>query len=51
MATLHRWKADTDLAGIRDEKELAKLPEVERATFKQLWHDVDQILAKASRGK
>ncbi len=32
--TLQHWKADTDLAGIRDEKELAKLPEEERAAFK-----------------
>ena len=29
--TLQHWKEDTDLAGIRDEKELAKLPEDEAA--------------------
>ena len=28
--TLQHWKADTDLAGIRDEAALAKLPEDER---------------------
>ena len=39
--TLQHWKEDTDLAGIRDEKELAKLPEDERAAFKRLWNDVD----------
>ncbi len=46
--TLAHWKADGDLASIRDEAELAKLPEEERLAFKQLWTDVDQLLAKAS---
>jgi len=46
--TLQHWKTDSDLAVIRYEQELAKLPEEERAAFKQLWNDVDQLLAKAS---
>jgi eukaryotic-like serine/threonine-protein kinase len=45
--TLAHWKADADLASIRDEKELAKLPEKERAAFKRLWSDVDQLLTEA----
>ena len=45
--TLQHWKEDTDLAGIRDEKELAKLPEDERTALKQLWNDVDQLLIRA----
>ncbi len=45
---LQHWKDDTDLAGIRDEKGLAKLPEEERAAFKQLWTDVDRLLARAA---
>jgi len=49
--TLQHWKADTDLAGIRDEKELAKLPEEERAAFKKLWIGVDQLLTKAAGSK
>ncbi len=49
--TLKHWKADADLAGIRDEKELAKLPEPERAALKQLWTDVDRLLTKAAGGK
>ena len=49
--TLQHWKADTDLAGIRDEKELAKLPEEERADFQQLWKDVDQLLTRAAGSK
>jgi len=46
--TLKHWKSDSDLAGIRDEAELAKLPEEERAAFKKLWAEVDGLLAKIS---
>ena len=49
--TLKHWKTDTDLAGIRDEKELAKLPEAERAAFRKLWKDVDQLLTRAAGSK
>ncbi len=49
--TLKRWKTVADLAGIRDEKELAKLPQAERAAFKQLWTDVDRLLGKAGGGR
>ena len=45
---LKHWKDDSDVAGIRDEKELAKLPEAERTAFTQLWNDVDQLLTKAA---
>jgi hypothetical protein len=44
--TLSHWKADTDLVGIRDEKELAKLPEEVRVALKSLWNDVDQLLTR-----
>jgi hypothetical protein len=47
--TLAHWKTDPDLAGIRDDKELAKLPEGERAAFKQVWKNVDELLSKAAR--
>ncbi len=47
-ATLAHWKQDADLAGIRDEKELAKLPEVERKEWQALWRDVEGLLAKVS---
>ena len=46
--TLEQWKADADLAAIRDEKELTKLSEKERVAFKQLWNDVDQLLTKVT---
>ena len=44
--TLKHWKEDTDLAGIRDDAALAKLPQEERAACKQLWGDVDGLLSK-----
>jgi serine/threonine protein kinase len=49
--TLEHWKRDADLAGIRDGKELARLPEAERSLLKQLWADVDSLLSKAGAGK
>ena len=48
--TLKHWKSDADLAGIRDDVELAKLPEAESAAFKLLWNDVDQLLVRAGGG-
>ena len=44
---LVHWKGDTDLAGIRDEPGLARLPEVERKDWQALWHEVDALLVKA----
>ncbi len=46
-STLARWKADPDLAGIRDEGTLAKLPEAERETFRSLWDDVEALRLRA----
>jgi serine/threonine-protein kinase len=46
-ATLAHWKADSDLAGLRDPDALAKLPEVERAECLKLWADVDALLKRA----
>jgi eukaryotic-like serine/threonine-protein kinase len=50
LQTLAHWKEDADLAGIRDEAALAKLPETEREAFRALWADVDRLLAKARAG-
>jgi hypothetical protein len=41
------WKADPDLAGVRDDESLAKLPEDECKTWQALWSDVDALLKKA----
>jgi serine/threonine-protein kinase len=45
--TLAHWKQDPDLAGIRDEASLAKLPEPEREAFRLLWADVEALRVKA----
>jgi eukaryotic-like serine/threonine-protein kinase len=45
--TLQHWKADTDLAGLRDEAALAKLPDEERKAWQVLWGEVDGALRKA----
>ena len=49
--TLQHWKTDTDLAGIRNDKELEKLREEERVALTQLWNDVDQLLSRAAGSK
>ncbi len=46
--TLQHWKDDTELASIRDEKELARLSAEEHAAFKQLWNEVDQLLTRST---
>ena len=48
--TLAHWKQDVDLASIRDEGALAKLPDGERDAFRVLWADVEALLRKATVG-
>ena len=45
---LCHWQTDPDLAGIRDEAELDKLPESERAACRSLWADVAALVAGRS---
>jgi hypothetical protein len=47
---LQHWKADSDLAGIRDETALKALPEDERKACRALWAEVDALLARARAG-
>jgi hypothetical protein len=49
--TLQHWKADTDLAGIRDEPALAKLPDAEHKACRAFWAEVDGLLKKCSDAK
>jgi hypothetical protein len=49
--TLTRWQKDADLAGVRDEKELAKLPAEEQQAWRKLWADVDALLRQARSAK
>jgi eukaryotic-like serine/threonine-protein kinase len=45
--TLQHWKADTDLAGIRDEPALARLPGDERNACREIWAKVEGLLKKS----
>jgi serine/threonine-protein kinase len=51
VQTLQHWKVDTDLAGIRDEAALAKLPEDERKACRSLWTEVDALIKKAQSAR
>jgi hypothetical protein len=44
---LRHWQRDPDLAGVRDPEGLAKLPEIERMAWRDLWTDVDALLKRA----
>jgi tetratricopeptide (TPR) repeat protein len=46
-AKLQHWKTDLDLAGIRDPEALDKLPDDQRQAWRDLWSEVDALLAKA----
>jgi serine/threonine-protein kinase len=43
--TLARWQDDADLAGVRGEPALARLPAAEREGWRRLWADVTDLLA------
>ena len=45
---LAHWQQDTDLASVRDQEGLAKLPEDERQQWRRLWDDVAALLVRAA---
>ena len=45
--TLEHWQQDSDLASIRDDEALAKLPTEEQEAFRQLWANVAELLKKS----
>ena len=45
---LRQWRIDPDLAVVREETALAKLPPDERAAWQKLWTEVDAVLKKAA---
>ena len=51
LQQLNHWKEDIDLAGIRDQDSLAKLPEAEQEALRKFWADVDQLLKTAKEAK
>jgi serine/threonine-protein kinase len=50
-ATLQHWKADPDLAGLRDPNALKQLAEAEQSACRALWAEVDALLANAQGDK
>jgi tetratricopeptide (TPR) repeat protein len=49
-ALLH-WRKDPDLAAVRDSAALAKLPEAEQVAWRNLWAQVDSLLARTMPSK
>jgi hypothetical protein len=48
--TLPDWQEDSDLASVRDPAALDKLPEAERAEWKKLWAEVEELVKKSGEG-
>jgi tetratricopeptide (TPR) repeat protein len=46
--TMQHWLRDTDLAGVRDQEALAKLPEAERQDWQKLWADVKDLWSQSA---
>ena len=46
LKRLGRWQVDPALAGIRDEPELAGIPEPERRSLRDLWRRIEALRAK-----
>jgi len=44
---MRHWQTDADLAGIRDEAALGKLPAAEREEWRRLWADVARLINKS----
>jgi serine/threonine protein kinase/Flp pilus assembly protein TadD len=47
---LQHWQQDPDFAGVRGPEALARLPEAERQSWRELWTDVEKTLDK-TQGK
>jgi serine/threonine-protein kinase len=41
---LTHWKIDTDLSGVREPRELARLPAAEKPAWQKLWAEVDSLI-------
>src|SRR5262249_4860647 len=48
---LTHWQKDSDLAGVRDDAALTKLPEAEQKDWRMLWEAVREVQQKAESGK
>lgn len=47
--SLQHWKADPDLASLRDAAAVAKLPQDEQKACRALWADVETLLGKSGQ--
>jgi hypothetical protein len=47
IKNLKQWQQDADLAGVRGDEALAKLPDEEQKAWRGLWSDVEGLLNKA----
>jgi tetratricopeptide (TPR) repeat protein/tRNA A-37 threonylcarbamoyl transferase component Bud32 len=45
---LRHWAQDPDLSGVRDDKKLAQLPEMERRDWQKFWAEVQDFLQSVS---
>ena len=48
VETLRHWQDDRDLAGLRDEPALKRLPQEEQKAYRALWAEVDGLLKKVA---
>jgi tetratricopeptide (TPR) repeat protein len=48
VKAMRHWLGDPDLAGVRDEKSLARLPQGERGDWQQLWQEVESLRQRAN---
>jgi Tfp pilus assembly protein PilF len=48
---LSHWRKEPSLAGVRDPAALAGLPQPERAAWRKLWAEVDELLRRAATGE
>jgi tetratricopeptide (TPR) repeat protein len=49
--TLRHWQQDGDLASLRDEQAVAKLPEADQRSCRHLWADVAALLTRGTTQK
>jgi hypothetical protein len=48
---MNQWLSDADLAGVREEQWLAKLPPDEREQWRKLWSEVRSLRDRAAPRK
>jgi tetratricopeptide (TPR) repeat protein len=48
---LKQWQSDPNVAGVRDQTDLARLPDAEREAWKAFWADVEAVRMKAREPK